>query len=239
MRFQPIVCAMTLALAACSTSRLAHSSPCGIIRILGDLIENEKRFSGTPGQAYVVIATDTVLPEGTTETFTFQQVDRTSSTFLPERVSISFTSRTDTGENFHRPPAMAATSMRLAGKRVTPGDYALVYVSNKSLGEPTHCYAEGAPLYRFQEGSISIVQHAASSDAAPTACRAAIAAYNRDPALIQAQVTEVLAGYPEMTAPLVVAPLLGTARCEPGTSRPAGSPCTANDRFSIAEAALP
>jgi hypothetical protein len=42
-----------------------------------------------------------------------------------------------------------------------------------------------------------------------------------------------------MTAPLVIAPLLGTARCHPGGTWPPGAPCTANDTFSFVTLAIP
>lgn len=204
-----------------------------------ELLQTQKSLSGEDSQSYVVIATDTLLPEGKTETFTFQQVDVPSLTLLPKYEKVSFTSRADTGENFQRPAAMAATSMRFAGRKFAPGDYALVYVSDHSSGTSLHCYAEGAPIYRFQEGTINIVRQGGLSDGAASVCRTAAAAYGRDSEVLQAQVADLMAGYPEMTAPLVFARPLGTAKCDPGTSWPAGSPCTANDTFSFATLSLP
>lgn len=198
-----------------------------------ELLQTQKSLSAEDSQSYVVIATDTVLPEGKTETYTFQQVDVSSLTLLPRYVKVAFSSRADAGENFQRPPTMAATSMRFAGRKFAPGDYALVYVSDHSSGTSLHCYAEGAPIYRFQEGTINIVRQGDFSDGAASGCRPAVAAYGHDSEVLQAQVAGLMAGYPEMTAPLVFAQPLGTARCDPGPSWPAGSPCTANDTFSL------
>lgn len=204
-----------------------------------ELLETQKRLSGEDSQSYVVIATDTFLPEGKTETFTFQQVDVPSLTLLHKYVKVSFTSHADAGDNFQTPLTMAATSMRFAGRKFAPGDYALVYVSDTSSGVAFHCYAEGAPIYRFQEGTINIVRQGDFRDAAASVCRTAVPAYGRDSEVLQAQAADLMAGYPEMTAPLVLARPLGTARCEPGKSWPAGSPCTANDTFSFATLPLP
>jgi hypothetical protein len=204
-----------------------------------ELLKTQKALSAQDSQAYVVIATDTPLPEGKTETFTFQQVDVPSLTLLPTYVKVSFTSRGDAGDNFQRPLTMAETSMRFAGRKFAPGDYALVYVSDQSSGVSFHCYSEGAPIYRFQEGTINIVRQGDVSAAAASVCRTAVTAYGRDSEVLQAQVAGLMAGYPEMTAPLVFARPLGTARCDPGKSWPVGSPCTANDSFSFATLSLP
>lgn len=199
-----------------------------------ELLATQKRFAGAAGESYLVVATDSVLPEGKTETFTFQQVDVASLTFLPTYVRVSFGPRADAGDNFHAPVAIAASPMRFAGRRVSPGDYALVYVSNKNGGVSFHCYSEGAPIYRFQEGVISVVRQGDASDVATSVCRAAVAAHAAEPEMLQLQVRTVMANYPEMTARLVVAPLLGTAWCEPGNSSVPGTPCTANDTFTFA-----
>jgi hypothetical protein len=205
-----------------------------------ELLATQKSFAGGAGESYVVVATDGVLPEGKTETFTFQQVDVATQAFLSRYERISFASPADAGGNFQTPATMAAASMRFAGRRVTPGDYALVYVSNPDGGVSFHCYSEGAPIYRFREGAISIVRQGTPAGGATSVCRAALAAHAADHETVRAQVAEVLNNYPEMTAPLVVAPLLGTARCDPGESFRPGTPCTANDRFSFARSlALP
>lgn len=127
--------------------------------------------------------------------------------------------------------------MRFAGRRVSPGDYALVYASTKNGGVSLHCYSEGAPIYRFQEGVISVVRQGDASDVARSVCRAAVPVHAADPERLQLQASAVMAGYPEMTAPLVVAPLLGTARCEQGNTSLPGAPCTANDTVLFRNAA--
>lgn len=233
MRSHSIICAMTLSFLACTTSRPDPSPACGIVMLHDELVATQKRFSGATGESYVVIAADGVLPEGKTETFTFQRVDITTLTFLPTYERISFGPRTDVGANFHRPVTMAGSPMRFAGRRVAPGDYALVYVSNRNSGVSFHCYSEGAPIYKFQEGAINIVRQGDPGDVATGVCRAAVAAFARDRETLQAQAAEVMSNYPEMTAPLVVAPLLGTARCDPGETWRPGTPCTAHDTFSF------
>lgn len=229
-----ILCASAFWFLACSTSRPAPSLPCGISTFADELLATQKRFAGAAGESYVVLAKDGFLPEGQTETFTFQQVDIPSLTFLPTYVRVSFGPRSDVGDNFHAPVSTAASPMRFAGRRVPPGDYALVYVSNQNAGVSFHCYSVGAPVYQFQEGAINVVRQGDVSNLAASVCQAAGAIHASDPESLQRQVGALMANYPEMTAPVVVAPLRGTARCEPGNPSLARTPCTANDRFAFA-----
>lgn len=205
MRLQLVVCGMALAIAACTTT-----------------VSRDEAFSAGTGQSYVLIVGDGMPTEGVeTHDYKFQRVDMATSTFLREYVYVRFgdTQVSGGGNEFEKPATMAASSVRYAGRKIAPGDYALVLHDRlKSLGTMAmnniNCYSRGAAIYRFREGTINIVRLGRGYDVAGFVSGAASVVEVTDPAALEAQVTEVLAGYPAMTAPPGVAKLLGTARFE-------------------------
>ena len=217
MRARVFVCGMALTLAACTTT-----------------VGVDEAFSGDTGNSYVLIAGDG-MQTGDVEThdFKFQRVDMASSTFLKEYVYVRFGHKliSGGGDEFQKPATMAAATVRYAGHKIAPGDYALVFHEIlKSHGtmatRNTNCYSRGAAVYRFREGAINIVQ-LGSRDVMATLSGAVSAEAVPDPAALQAQVAEVLAGYPNMTAPGVVAKRLGTASFESKKN------CSTTGRFSF------
>ena len=218
MRFQVFVCGMALTLAACTTT-----------------VGVDEAFSEGTGKSYVLIAGDG-MQTGDVEThdFKFQRVDMASSTFLKEYVYVRFGHKliSGGGDEFQKPATMAASTVRYAGHKIAPGDYALVFhevfESHGTMAtRNTNCYSRGAAVYRFREGAINIVRFGKSHDMAAILSGAASAEEVLDPAALQAQVTEVLAGYPNMTAPGVVAKRLGTASFESKKN------CSTTGRFSF------
>jgi hypothetical protein len=215
---------MALALSACTTTTVSR----------------DEAFSGGSGQSYVLIATDTNEPNKGTETFTFQRVDLASSTFLRNFVSVTFsavnifTATAQKGTQFER-SGTAPDSLRFAGKKIPPGDYALVYHTVYHPGSVSNfnCYANGAAIYRIRDGSINIVRQGKSTDIKSFLSGAAVAVEVRDPAALQSQVAEVLARYPKMTAPTVVAQLLGTASFETGKTWFGDKTCNPSGAFTF------
>lgn len=105
------VCGMALTLAACTTT-----------------VGVDEAFSGDTGNSYVLIAGDG-MQTGDVEThdFKFQRVDMASSTFLKEYVYVRFGHKliSGGGDEFQKPATMAAATVRYAGHKIAPGDYAL------------------------------------------------------------------------------------------------------------------
>lgn len=212
MRIRALGCAMALALAACSTTHVTY----------------DETFSGGPGQSYVVVATDTDVPLEGSENFVFQQVDMASSTFLPGKfVYVGFIGRNAWGsdralqkpeKSTGRMPPPEDSSLRFGGTKAAPGYYALVAhnVRQPPLGIYINCYARGAAIYRFQEGVINIVRMG-KGGGLDVISGAANAVEVQDLPTLRAQVAEVLAGYPNMTAPTAVAKVLGAASFASGT----------------------
>ena len=223
MRLQLVVCGAALALAACTTT-----------------VSRDEAFSAGTGQSYVLIAGDGMPTEGVeTHDYKFQRVDMASSTFQREYVYVRFgdTQVSGGGNEFEKPATMAAAPVRYAGRKIAPGEYALVsHHRYKSLGtmamSNVNCYSRGAAIYRFREGAINIVRLGRGYDVAGFVSGAASVVEVPDPAALRAQVTEVLAGYPEMNAPTAVAKLLGTATFESRANR-----CTTTGGFSFIRAA--
>jgi hypothetical protein len=150
-------------------------------------------FSGGAGEAYVLIATDLVSGKGTVETFTFRRIDMAASMTLPDTaVYVRFGSR-DASQKPER-------SLRIAGAKAAPGDYALVSRSwRQGTIVNSVCFAQGAAIYRLQPGTINIVRFGKPSERSPAA------GVEGSDAALQEQVAELLASYPKMTAPTLVA----------------------------------
>jgi hypothetical protein len=212
MRIQAFICGVALALTACTTT-----------------ISRGEGFSGEAGVSYVVIVADGMRTGAIqTHDFTLQRVDLTASVFLREFAYVRFGHKhiSGGGDEFPKPEMMAA-SFRFAGRKLAPGDYALVvHEVYDSLGtmamRQVNCYSHGAAIYRFREGAINIVRLGPSFDLSLRAIEVT------DPAPIEMQVTQVLASYPKMTAPRVVAKLLGSARFDGGKKT-----CNTSGRFSF------
>src|SRR5215213_3927126 len=130
MKIQTLVCAMVLTLTACATA----------------VTPVEDAFSGTTGQAYVLIASSG-MPDHGEETFGFQRVDLASSTFLKEFVEVGLQRKT----TFHKPEALVGADIDFGGRTILPGDYALVQHGNTGGGgiNTLNCYSLGAAIYRF------------------------------------------------------------------------------------------
>jgi hypothetical protein len=90
------------------------------------------------------------------------------------------------------------------------------------------CYSRGAAVYRFREGTINIVRLGPPREFVGLFANNLSAVEVLDPAALQAEVDTVLAGYPNMTAPRVMAKFLGTASFDSGGNR-----CNTSGGFSF------
>lgn len=219
MRFHSLVCAMALALAACATTAT-----------------RDEVVPAGAAQSHVLIAVDGMRTDpGETQVFTFQRVDMASSTFKRELAYVRFGQKRSAagGGELPKPETMAATSVRFAGTNVRPGDYALVSrsIRDKSIGYG-NCYSRGAAIYRFREGITNIVRLGKASGFEALVSGGLNVVEVDDPAALQAQVAEVLAGKPTTTAPPAVARLLGSASFETGPNRN----CNPTGGFSFSRA---
>lgn len=189
-----MVCAMALALAACS----ALTAP----------DHRDVAFSGSPGRSYLLVVagppeTIDYTRYGGEETYVFERVDLASSKFLREYV---FVARDDSSkpkdgprDEFLKPETMAASPFKFLGRSVATGEYALVeYVTRTQLAVHTDCFTLGSPVYRLQEGAINIVPLGS-------------AAARTHPDILKEQVERLMTGYPAMAGPVVVAERLGLA----------------------------
>ena len=196
MRAYALACVIACALAACSTT-----------------VSPDEAFSAGTGQSYVLVGVP--LDELETHTLTFQRVDLASSTFLRNLVSVKAQPRAS--ERWRRfPQDGGAASLRFGGSRLPPGDYALVshsryrYLGSMSMVD-VNCYSRGAAIYRFREGAINVVSvpHFIPGWIGVPQTTSAIGGE-----ALQERVAEFLTGYPNMTAPRVVAEPIGTATFE-------------------------
>lgn len=165
-------------------------------------IDQKTTFDGSDGSAFVVVALDK-LPERVVGSYTllFSRVDMQSSTFQSEWFSIVF----DAGAGTFvvdelKKPESVSTTLRFGAHSVVPGDYA--YAARSDLQGNVvmeNCYSEGAPVFRVAPGKVSVISlgdvlsnmGAGSADALDEGAK-------------------VLAAYPKINAPLVLAQQVGS-----------------------------
>lgn len=177
---------------------LALLSACGTV-------SEEITFQGGTDEAYVLVVGEG-MGSGAVETnsITFREAIVADQRFTRQHVSVTFGGLA--GREFTTPEGMP-TGIRFAGRSTRAGDFFLLsYTRTTTYGMSTNsiqtCYAEGSVIYRFQAGAINIVPHGR------------LAAVNRTQ--LSAMVDQVLAGYPNMTAPRVFAQPVGIATFESG-----------------------
>jgi hypothetical protein len=185
-----LTCGLTLALAACST------------------VSRDEAFLGVGDGAYVLVAADNMPITGSQDhSYTFQRVNLSTSSFEREFFTVTFSGMGTMSGNEFRKPETLQTTVRFGGKAAPAGDYALInHRQMTTYGTATstniHCYSLGAAVFRLHEGVINIV---------PVGPLPLVRAGD-----LEAQVAEVMAGYPSMTASRQMAEMVGSARFETG-----------------------
>lgn len=154
-------------------------------------------------ETIVLIATSEVRA-GEPTTYTFRQAIVSERRFTREHVGLTFNAMgfAGAGAELRKPDALE-TAIRIGARSAPAGDYALLYHRRAMAHEVIEtCYAEGAPIYRFQPDAINIV---AIGD---------VRAVDGDELL--ALVEQVLAEHPNLTAPRVFPEVVGVATFETG-----------------------
>lgn len=201
MRFSATVCAMVLTLAGCATAP-----------------DRTETFEGSSAHAYVLAGIP--LDANESHTLSFRRVDMTTTTFQDKIVYIRV--GPNSADRWKGVPEDRdeAAAMRFGGRRLPPGDYALVAHSVSRFDgvttttEYVNCYALGAPIYRLQQGAINLMLLKRFVPGWLSKALVTIGTRERDTAPLQAAADRFLAGYPNLTAPRVVVDPIAAARFE-------------------------
>jgi len=200
MKAHVTVCAVILALAGCATAP-----------------DRSESFEASSAHAYVL--TGVPLDANETHTLSFRRVDMTTTTFQDKIVSIRV--GIDSGDVWKRAPKdrSEADAMRFGGRRLPPGDYALVEHSVSrfdgiSTNIYVNCYSMGAPIYRLQQGAINVMLLERFVPGWIQKALGPVGRRERDTAALQAATDRFLGRYPNLTAPRVVIEAIGAARFE-------------------------
>jgi hypothetical protein len=171
-------------------------------------------FDGTDGSSFALLAAKGIH-NGINYHFVFQKVNRDTSTFSADKFGLSVSP--DAGTLFETPEQLG-TDIYYSGKAVPPGEYALIARFESSAyftsSEGSACYTEGAGIIRIRKGQIQIIPVGPGNSSG-----------TRDPAALEAEVEAVMAAYPNMVAPISVAPTVGNLTfesTEPGKCIPKG-----------------
>lgn len=191
MKRQLLVLLAALALAGCNS------------------VTRDIAFDGKSEAAFALLAADGMPVTGSQSfQFFFQKVDLSTSTFSKDGFSILFDGMgTIGGDEFSKPDHLK-TTLRYGGKAVPAGDYALFSrndyasygMSNSTL---VNCYSLGSLVLRLRPGTINIIAVGSVRDRATV-----------EPLKIDSQVTDVLAGYHNMSAPTALAVPIGSLSFE-------------------------
>jgi len=169
-------------------------------------ISHDIRFDGTTGTSFAMVVLDDVPTRDTGKiSFGFQRVDFSKSIFLPDTFEVIFPNPGLLEGNEFKKQDQMITTLRFAGKAVTPGDYALVYRLNSEMNDgrlfvDITCYSLGAVVYRFNAGKINIF---------PIVDIGTKSRITR--ASVESQVRTLLENYPNVSAPVNFSEAVGAA----------------------------
>ncbi len=170
-------------------------------------------FNGTEGTSYALLAVSDIVGVNS-YTYGFKKVDRSNSTFQSDGFRIRIAS--DAGNLFKKPEGVG-TGVNFVGEMVPPGEYALVSRTESSRyglasADGSSCFSLGAPIFRIRKGQIQMISLGGGN-----------AVNAVDMTRLQRDVEIILSAYPNMTAPISIAPVIGhitfdvsdPARCNP------------------------
>ena len=179
-------------------------------------VSRKVAFDGTEGTSFLLLAAEGLVG-GNGYSYIFRKVDRSSSTFQDDKFWLYIAG--DSGTLFAKPKTLDSATT-FAGQAVPPGEYALITRSEYSRygvssADGSGCFALGAPIFRIRKGQIQVIslERGNAVDIADTK-------------QVEAQVATVMAAYPNMTAPISMAPVVGHLTFEvddPNKCNPSGA----------------
>jgi hypothetical protein len=179
-------------------------------------VSRKVAFDGTEGTSFLLLAVDGLVGANS-YSYIFRKVDRSSSTFQDDKFRLYIGS--DSGTLFEKPKTLDSAAT-FAGQAVPPGEYALITRSEFSYyglssAEGSGCFALGAAIFRVRKGQIQVISLGRGNSV-----------NGADTKQVESQVATVMAAYPNMTAPISMAPVVGHLTFEvddPNKCNPSGS----------------
>jgi hypothetical protein len=211
MRLRALACVLATMVAGCST------------------VSRDMAFDTAGGAALALVAADGMIANGSQSySFTFQRMGTGQQAFLPDIFSINFSGLGPIEGNEFKKPEQLHTTLRFGGLAVPPGEYALISrIDSASYGMSNstvvNCFSEGAAVFRIHKGRVNIIPAGHVKGAGSI-----------DGAIVQPQVATVLAGYPNITAPIAFADIVGSTKFKTGKNILGGELCKGTAVVSFA-----
>jgi hypothetical protein len=188
----------------------------------------------TAGAGFALVVADGMVVNGSESyTYAFQRVDLASSTFAKETFTVTFSGlgASVEGNEFRKPEGLE-TTLRFGGKTAPVGDYALVMrTDNAAYGYASstfvNCYAAGAPVFHIREGAVNVLPAQGPRSR------------GLDLDVVRPQVEQVLAGYPNMTAPRAYEAPVGVLTFKTGRAWTGAETCRPDGAFAFAPFGAP
>lgn len=192
---------------------------CTMLAAACSTVTTDTAFAPSSPNGYMIVAGNN-LSRTESHTYSFQRVDLTNATFLAERFNVFFgASGTLTNDELKVPEGLT-TNLRFGGRAAAPaGDYALV---SKSTAYGTgnivnvNCYSLGAVIFRIAPGTINVTSMAIPRDVD-----------------VKAQVAQVLSGYPNISAPIGLTEIIGSAQFDGGKGPLGNQKCSPKGAFKF------
>ncbi|HEY4275565.1 MAG TPA: hypothetical protein VGM68_08785 [Rhizomicrobium sp.] len=190
-------------------------------------VHRDTAFSEKSDKAFVLLAADGMPVTGSLGySFAFQRIDLAKAAALDSYITISFDGMALGGDEFGKPDGMK-TLVRFGGRVIPAGDYALMgrfdtATYGTSVQNTINCFSLGAAVFHLEPGRIAVVA------AGNVRAHGSI-----DASTLPAQISQVLGGYPQMTAPVTVAAPIGVVTFKTGKSLLGTEVCQMQDGFAF------
>jgi len=190
-------------------------------------VHRDSEFSRTSDKAFLLLVADGMPVTGSLGySFAFQRIDLAKSVPVDSYVTVSFDGMALGGDEFAKPDGMKTLS-RFGGRALPAGDYALMgRFDTATYGTFTsttvNCFSLGAAVFHLEPGRIGVVAAGNVNVPRPVDFKA-----------LSSQVTQVLGGYPRITAPSALSEPLGAVAFKTGKSLLGGEVCRMQDGFSF------
>jgi hypothetical protein len=193
MRLSVFSCLIVIALCSCSS------------------ISRDLKFTSDQGNAFAMVVADGISVAVQGYTFVFQRIDVDKSTFLSESFSVYFSGLGPLQGDEFKKPAELNTTRRFGGRPVTGGNYALVSRTFDRGSGPINqtCFTLGTPVFSIGDRSINILYVGTVNEENHAA----------DRSTVESESKLVLSGYPNISAPIQPATVIGAIAFETGKGR--------------------
>ena len=194
-------------------------------------VSKDLTFSAEDDTAFVVLVANNMANGNASFRFHFREVDVDNGEFLNGHFNIEFPAVLTFGalsSDQLEEPEGYNTSMDFGGKEIQPGKYVIVSLSkteSTGVGTTTYvtCYSLGTRVFDFEAGVVNVIPFHNSYLQRPP-----------NEALALADSKKVIAGYPNVSSDVQLAPVINAISFDGGKSLLGKQTCNAKNGFTIA-----